>query len=227
MSNARRLACVVVAAVVLLSLAAPRASASDYVIASDAESITVDQAIHPGQTVTLPAFGIYNKGTKRADYEMVVVAVDKAGGLDATWVEFSPRTFSLDPGGVSKISASVVIPSDTRPGTYRALLAGRVVNPGGSDVQMSVGIGPMLTMEVAGGWWLSAAWYKFTDLFDRSAPWSYFGAIVVALAILAVVLALLSRRSARLGRHGQSRADNTGTRPAGSRDPDESAQSEA
>jgi hypothetical protein len=226
-SSGRRLACVAVAAVVLLSMAAPEAWASDYVIASDAESITVDQAIHPGQTVTLPSFGIYNKGTKRADYEMVVVAVDKAGGLDATWVEFSPRTFSLDPGGVSKISATVVVPSDTRPGTYRALLAGRVVNPGGSDVQMSVGIGPMLTMEVAGGWWLSAAWFKFTDLFQRSAPWSYFGAIVAALAILAVVLALISRRSARLSRDGRSSAGDMGRRTTGSRDLDESAQGDA
>ena len=73
---------------------------------------------------------------------------------------------------------------------------------------MSVGIGPMLTIEVAQGWWLSTAWYRFADFFQSSAPWSYFGAIVAVLAVLAVIFALLGRRSARLGpdnRTGEAR----------------------
>jgi hypothetical protein len=224
--GARSLVCVAVVAVVFLSLGAQTAAASEYVIASDAESITVDQAIHPGQKVTLPVFGIYNKGTKRADYEMVVVAVDKAGGIDPSWVEFDQRTFGLDPGGVSKITATVAVPSDTPPGTYRALLAGRIVAPGGSGVQMSAGIGPMLTVQVAGGWWLSAAWYGFADLFQRSAPWSYLGSIVVALAILAAIFALLSRRAARRGRVGDDGESDTERRAEGPWDLDESSQGE-
>ena len=200
MSIAQRIACLAVLAMVFLCLAAPMASATDYAIGSDAESITVDQAIHPGQTVTLPVFGIYNKGAKPVGYEMSVVAIGKTGGVDASWVQFSPRTFSLDPGGVKKVNVAIFVPSGARPGTYRALLAGRIVSTGGPDVKLSAGIGPMLTIQVAGGWWLSAAWYTSTGFFQRSSPWSYFGSIVAILALIAVILGLLNKRSARRGR---------------------------
>ncbi len=199
----KRLARLVTIAAALLLLAGSTASASDYAIGSDAKSITVDQAIHPGQTVKLPVFGIYNKGTKQASYEMAVVAVGKADAVDSSWVDFSPRTFSLDPGAVTKVTVTVFVPSGARPGTYQALLAGSIVGTGGSNVNMSVGIGPMLTIRVAQGWWLSAGWYAFAGFFERSAPWSYFGAIVACLAIVSGVLALLSRRSARRARHSR------------------------
>jgi hypothetical protein len=70
---------------------------------------------------------------------------------------------------------------------------------------MSVGIGPMLTLEVAEGSWLSAAWYKVSGFFPRHAPWSYFGSIVVALAVLAMVLTLRSRRAGRVGQGSRRR----------------------
>ena len=200
MSIAKRLACLAVVALACLSISAPMASATDYAIGSDAESIKVNQAIHPGQTVTLPAFGIYNKGTKSANYEMAVVAAGKTGGIDPSWVTFTPRTFSLAPGGTTKIQVTVFVPSGARPGAYKALLAGRIVDPGGTGVKMSVGIGPMLSIQVAKGWWLSAGWYRLTGFFGRSAPWSYLGSIVAVLAIIAIILALLSRRTSRRGR---------------------------
>jgi len=196
-STAKRFALSAAVAVAFVLWTGAAASATDHVIASDAESITVDQAIEPGQSVTLPVFGIYNKGTMPADYEMVVVAIASAQGVDASWVDFSPRTFSLDPGGVGRITATVYIPSGALPGTYQALLASRLVNPGGSGVAMSVGIGPMLTFEVAEGSPLSAAWYRVTGFFSRHAPWSYFGSIVLALAALAGVAAQQADASRR------------------------------
>ena len=94
--------------VVFLSLAAPKALATDYAIGSDAESINVDQAIHPGQTVTLPVFGIYNKGTKPANYEMAVVAVGKDDGLDTSWVAVRPAHLQPRPGRSHKIKVTVL-----------------------------------------------------------------------------------------------------------------------
>ena len=225
MSLARRLACLAGIAMVFLSASVASASATDYAIGSDAKSIKVDQAIHPGQTVTLPAFGIYNKGTKPADYVMAVVAAGKTDGINPSWITFSPRTFSLDPGGAAKVQATVFVPSGALPGTYKALLAGRIVDPGGSGVTMSVGIGPMLTIQVAKGWWLSAGWYAFSGFFGRSAPWSYLGSIVVVFAVIAAILALLSRKSARRAREGDAAEGDAEDSGLGSRG--ESVQSQA
>ena len=173
------------------------ATATDYAVASDAKRITVDQTIQPGQAVTLPSFGIYNKGTKPANYQMSVVAISAQGGIDPSWVSFQPKDFSLQPGGMSKITATITIPDGAQAGTYKALLAGRLVTPGQASVTMSVGIGPLVTVRVASGWWLSAAWFKVAGRFHDSAPWSYFGAVVVILGLLAAVLALVQRRSRR------------------------------
>jgi hypothetical protein len=205
MAGTRRMACVILGAMLVLCLFAAKAQAADYVVGSDAESITVDQAIHPGQTVRLPTFGIYNRGTKDADYQMTVVVVGKDGGLDASWVSFSPSTFALGSGGAKKISASISIPSGTRPGTYRALLAGRIIDPGGSGVKMSVGIGPMLTIHVEDGWWLATVWYRVSGFFHGFAPWSYFGVIVALLAAIAAALTLVNRKSARSAQVARSR----------------------
>lgn len=204
MRKTPRIALPTIVVMALLLGGGSAASATDQVIASDAESITVDQAVESGQSVTLPAFGIYNKGTSRADYEMVVVAIGGTHGVDPLWVEFNPHTFSLDPGGVTNITTTVHIPSGALPGRYQALLAGRLVNPIGSEVTMSVGIGPMLTFQVAEGSPLSATWYRITGFFPRHAPWSYFGSIVLALAALALIVALQSRRATRFGYDGRS-----------------------
>ena len=181
----------------MFCVSASTATATDYAVASDAKRITVDQAIHPGQTVTLPSFGIYNKGTKPANYRMAVVAIGAQGGIDPSWVSFEPKDFSLQPGGMSKVTATIAVPDGAQAGTYKALLAGRLLSPGQASVTMSVGIGPLVTVQVASGWWLSAAWFKVTGLFHDSAPWSYFGAVVVVLGLAAAVLALVQRRSRR------------------------------
>ena len=232
MSIGQRLACLAVVAMVFLSVPSATAWATDYAVGSDAASIKVDQAIQPGQTVTLPVFGIYNKGTKPANYEMTAVAVGKTDGIDPSWVKFDPRTFGLNPGGVTKVKVTVLVPSGARAGTYKALLAARIVDPGGSGVKMSVGIGPMLTVQVAKGWWLSAAWHRVADFFQGSAPWSYFGGIVAVLAILAVVLTLLGRKSRRLSPNSRSggsescASESGGSKP-GLEDPSESAAGQA
>jgi hypothetical protein len=197
--TAQRLTLSAAVAVAFLLWAGTAASATDQVIASDAESITVDEAIGPGQSVTLPVFGIYNKGTSRADYEMVAVAIDSTQRVDASWVDFDPRTFSLGPGGVGRITTTIHIPSGAPPGRYQVLLAARLEDSPGSGVTMSVGIGPMLTFEVAEGSPLSAGWSSVAGFFPRHAPWSYFGSIVMASAVLAMILALRGRRAARVG----------------------------
>ena len=183
--------------VVLFCLPASTASASDYAIGSDAKSITVDQAVHPGQSVTLPSFGIYNNGTKPANYQMTVVSVGAKDRLDPSWVTLEPKEFSLEPGGKSTITATISVPADARPGTYRALLAGRLVSKGHASVTMSVGIGPMVTIQVASGWWLSAAWFRTEGFFRGHAPWSYLGTGVAVLAFFAGVLGLVDRRLRR------------------------------
>jgi len=184
-------------ALVLTSASVSTALATDYAVGSDAKRITVDQAVHPGQSVALPAFGIYNKGTKAASYEMTVVAIGAKDGLAASWVSFDPQEFQLEPGEQSRITATIKIPSGTPAGTYQALLAGRMVAKSQASVGMSVGIGPLVTVRVASGWWLSAAWYRTTALYDSATPWSYFGTAIVILALAAAAIALIQWRSRR------------------------------
>jgi hypothetical protein len=196
-STLRRIVCGAGLGLILLCAFASTAFATDYAVGSDAKRITVDQAVHPGQRVTLPSFGIYNQGTKPAHYQMTVVAIDGAEGIDPTWVSFEPKEFSLQPGEVSRITATITVPDGARAGTYQALLAGRLASRGQASVGMSVGIGPLVTVRVASGWWLSAAWYKTTGAFNDTAPWSYLGGVVIVLGLLAAGLALLQRRLRR------------------------------
>jgi hypothetical protein len=147
--------------------------------------------------VALPTFGIYNQGTKAASYEMTVVAIGAKDRLAASWVSFDRQEFQLEPGEQSRITATIKIPSGTPAGTYQALLAGRMLSKSQASVGMSVGIGPLVTIRVASGWWLSAAWYRTTALYDSAAPWSYLGTAIVILALAAAVIALVQWRSRR------------------------------
>ena len=129
----RGLVCVACVGMTFLCLPLSTSSATDYSIGSDARSITVDQALHPGQTVTLPDFGIYNQGTKPADYQMAVVALSADGGIDPSWVGFQPEEFSLQPGEMSRITASISVPKTQRLGHTRLCW------PAGSQPPMAPG----------------------------------------------------------------------------------------
>ena len=76
-------------------------------------------------------------------------------------------------------------------------MAGRLAAPDGSGVAMSVGIGPLVTVEVASGQWALAGWSAVAQFFQKNSPWSYFGLVVAVLALAAGALALVERKLRR------------------------------
>jgi len=170
--------------------------AADYALGCDAQSIEMNETVHPGQTFVLPSFKLYNKGTVPATYEMTVVPDGETNALDASWVEFTPRTFSLDPQMAGEVIVRIRIPSGAEPGMYRALLAGRLLTPTAGNVQMRIGIGPMFMMEVSRGSWLSTGVYTVAAFFTGHAPWSYFTIIAALLMVAAGLMVVRRMRSA-------------------------------
>jgi len=196
----RAASCAVVFALVFAALlVSPEKSlATDYVLGCDAESITLDHPVHPGQTIKLPSFNLHNKGTKAAQYQMKVVADGATKRMDAEWVVFSPSSLALDPQEAGRVEVTIKIPRDAELGTYRALLAGRLVSQAAGDVQMSIGVGPMLTMEVTRGSWVSTAKGAVGSFFTNNSPWWYFACLAVVL-LAAAALTAVRRRKSRVG----------------------------
>jgi hypothetical protein len=180
------------AAAVAALLAAPQAAA-DRGVALDIGQIDIEQALVPGGSYRLPAFGVRNPGDERTSYLLKVWPIRGGGRApDPRWVRFSPVRLTLRPNRIMRIQVRIVLPADAAPGDYAALIGPEIVGTGGGA---SVGgaAAARLTFTVESSSTLESWWRRLKNFLGDHMPWT----LVVPAAVLAGLLAEALRRRYR------------------------------
>ncbi len=146
-------------------------------------SITVNEALKPGGSYTLPAIGVINTGDEARVYEVSVQGIEGARQPDADWFHFDPAQFALNPGDTRDVDIRLVLPTGTSSGDYAAHLEAHPVNTGGQSV--GIAVATKLSFHVQPASWLDAQRERFNRWLDESTPWSYLAAGGLVVAFLA------------------------------------------
>ena len=99
------------AAAIALSIARPPNAAADQGVRIDAGRISLDAQVLPGNTYHLPALGVSDPGDQGASYSMHVGMLEGAKVAEASWFEFSPASFTLNPGQTQRVTVTLRIPT--------------------------------------------------------------------------------------------------------------------
>ena len=153
--------------------------------------ISVDEPLMPGGSYRLPSVGVINSGTVTSDYEMEVSYHHQQKELmpSAEWVEFDPKTFTLEPGQSRPVAVTLNIPVGAKPGDYFAYLE---VHPVAKEGGVAIGIAAAtkLYFSVKPANIVSAVTSRVSTFFEANAPFSWVGLGVLFL----IVVVLLFRR---------------------------------
>lgn len=122
----RRLAVLVAGVLLVGSTSAAPAVHADVGVAIDLGRVDIAQVLSPGDRVELPVMHVRNAGDSSGRFVMGAAPVDEGELLDASWVTFSPDSFSLAAGSRQPVRATLTIPDDAAPGEYVALLKAAV-----------------------------------------------------------------------------------------------------
>lgn len=174
----------------LLLIASPAIAATG--VSVDIGRIEITQALSPGGAYNLPTIGVRNPGTEPTAYVMVANPVEDPALLapPAGWFEFEPASLTLGPGESRPVGVRIILPTDSRPGDYIALVGAQIATQGGgATVGAAAAARTTFTVQPASPVQAVAVWLErvFTDLL----PWS---AIVPAVAVGGFGLWLVRRR---------------------------------
>jgi hypothetical protein len=161
------------AAAFTLLLLLPAVAGADRGVGVTAGRIEVADRLKPGGAYRLPPVGVLNTGDEPGQYE-VEAGQPSAGGLKhapASWFEFEPRRFFLEPGGGQEVSVRLVLPASAEPGDYAAYIEARPVIDG-SGATIGVSAATSLTFSVKPSSWLAAQRLRVNRWMDQLWPWS-------------------------------------------------------
>lgn len=173
-----------VAAAIALSVARPPGVSADQGVRIDAGRISLDANVLPGNTYHLPSLGVSDPGNQGASYSMHVGILEGAKVAEASWFEFSPATFTLNPGQTQRVAVTLRIPTSAQPGDYTALLSAQIGAGTGPGVGIGAAAGSRLTFTVAPSSDLAALLNLFGSWFADNRIW-----LLPLVAVLALLLA--------------------------------------
>ena len=162
-----------IACALLLAIGAPAARA-DVGVSLSAGRVELIEELARGGSYTLPAIGVTNPGTEAAAYRMGVGYLqDQAEGRPTeAWFEFSPREFTLQPGGTQAVFTTIHVPTDARPEDYAALLRAQVA-PAGEGARIGAAAAAVVSFTVKPSNPLEPWLLRAQTAAGRYAPWSY------------------------------------------------------
>ena len=160
--------------VVTLLVLSSLPSSADSGVAITVGSIQVDKELKPGSRYSLPSFNVLNIGDQRQEYELGLVS---SGDLEvklpsAKWMEFEPRTFTLNAGESQSVNVKVRLPRRAQPGDYSALLEARMVNDDGG---VHGGVATVLDFTVGESGWLETLRRQVSNFVDDNSLWLILG----------------------------------------------------
>ena len=165
--------------------------------------ISVDEPLMPGGSYRLPSVGVINTGQVTSDYEMAVTYHHQQTELRPSpeWIEFNPKTFTLEAGQSLPVSVTLNIPVGANPGDYFTYLE---VHPVAKKGGVAVGIAAAtkLYFSVKPANIFSAVTSRVSTFFQTTAPFSWIGLGVLILIVVIFLLRRFARISFRVERKG-------------------------
>lgn len=183
MSGPGRGPSVVLACAALAALLVPAAVQATRGVRIDVGRIGVDEPLSPGQTYHLPTIGVSDPGDEGASYTMRVSQLAGSKAPAASWFEFDPASFDLDPGQTQPVKITLLIPASAEPGKYTALLAAQIGATGGSGVGVGAAAAARLTFSVRPANELSALLNVLGSWFTENMTWVLPLAALLAFAV--------------------------------------------
>jgi hypothetical protein len=152
--------------------------------------ITVNEKIKPGLTYSLPPVSVFNDGTIRSDYEVVVTYNEKQPQRkpDSHWLKFSPQSFTLGPGQAQVVQVKMKTSSGAHPGPYFAYIEAHPIKKdvnGITTIKIAAATKLSFTVRVT-NWWQRLL-FALEDFWQQ---WRHI--IIPALIVLAAILILLT-----------------------------------
>jgi hypothetical protein len=97
--------------------------------------IILDSQLKAATTYLLPSVAVYNTGDEQTTYEMEVTFNERQSQLkpDSSWVEFTPKRFTLKANESQQVNMSISVPEDVMPGDYYAYLEAHTITPSTTD----------------------------------------------------------------------------------------------
>lgn len=165
--------------------------------------ISVDEPLMPGGSYRLPSVGVINTGQVTSDYEMAVTYHHEQKELRPSpeWVDFNPKTFTLEPEQSVPVALTLNIPVGTNPGDYFAYLE---VHPVAKKGGVAVGIAAAtkLYFSIKPANVFSAVTHRVSTFLETNAPFSWVGLGVLILIIVIFLFRRFVRISFRVEKKG-------------------------
>ena len=177
----------------LALLAVPAVAAADVGVGVGTGKIEIQETIKTGGIYTLPAVTVFNTGTEKSAYKMLVTFNQTQPQLKpkAEWFSFSPAQFELEPNKSQVVTPTLHAPLRAQPGDYFAYLEARpaeTVQQGTATI--GVAAATKLSFKMGQSNILFAIGYRLLSLYRQFEPWSQ----IVSVAVLIVGIYLVSKR---------------------------------
>jgi len=101
-------------------LAVPQAAQASVGVGIQAGPVRPSGAVHPGQSLGLPAVSVVNAGSYPESIRLSVrhVAKGSSRAVPPSWIQFGAPVVELAPKHATRISIELVVPGDAKPGAY-------------------------------------------------------------------------------------------------------------
>jgi P pilus assembly chaperone PapD len=162
--------------------------------------IHINEPFRAGGIYDLPAIPVLNTGDEPSEYTFSVQyhegqeqRTDMGLKPAEAWFNFTPATFSLEPGKVQTVKVTLTLPANIKPGNYFAYLEARPVKKATTDGVTSIGIAAatQLWFTVAPSNFLQGIYYRFISLYSRYHPWD---TIILAVIFVVALLWFISKK---------------------------------
>jgi hypothetical protein len=136
------------AAVAAIHLSGGGAAATQGV-ALDTGRIDVETPLVGGRSYQLARLSVRNPGSQRTKYDLVVTPIQTdARSPQPSWITFSPKQVTVQPGKQQAVSVSIRVPKNAAGGQYE-ILVGAKVAPAANGMAIAAGAAARLTFTVA------------------------------------------------------------------------------
>jgi hypothetical protein len=149
--------------------------------------IKVANRLSPGGGYSLPRISVSNIGDEVTDYQLAVTFMEGQTERhpDASWFDFDPQRFTLDPGESRDINVALTVPAGAEPGDYFALLQAKTAPGSTGGTSVGVAAATKLTFSVAASGWLETQWRSINRWLDDTQPWTFIVPVGLILVFLA------------------------------------------
>lgn len=151
--------------------------------------IQVDSNLKAGQIHLLPNLPVLNTGDVETNYEVSIEFHEGIPQLrpQRDWFDFSPKTFTLQPGAIQNVEVKVTLPVKVQPGEYFAYLEAHPAKSSTSGVTaIGIAAATKLYFTVEAANLFQGLYYRFLTILSTYFPWPQisFGLIILVSFIL-------------------------------------------